>query len=211
MRWGIVLPITDPPNNCMIGCSIEDTLVDKLFQDQTTPLLTPPLLLPVVLPNHDLYLFRHVYLEPLPFASECQQLSLKHVDVNGDRNSLKKNSWKNYLKVLEKSPSSSSGLALKIESMIQLPSRGVMLRFFPFHTLDTRLTYLCQSSPSYLFHNTLPLSFIHVSYAALHYFLSFLILVSLMHCLPPLDTCTPLFTQPQPISYINYCSSRIVL
>ena len=191
----------------MIGCSIKDTLIDKSFQDQTIPLLTPPLLLP----NHDLYLFHHVYLEPLPFAFERHQLSLKHDNINGDGNSSKKNSQKNPLKVLEKTPSSSSGLVLKIESMIQLPSRGVMLQFFPFHTLDTCLTYLCQSFPSYLFHNMLPLSFIHVSYAALHYFLSFLILVSLMRCLPPLDTCTPPFTQPQPISYINYCSGRIAL
>ena len=114
----------------MIGCSTEDMLIDKSFQDQTTPFLTPPLPLLVDLPNHDLYLFHHIYPEHLPFTSEHHQLSLKPNDINGDGNSLKKNSWKNHLKVLKKTPSSSSGLALKIELMIQLPSRGVMLQFF---------------------------------------------------------------------------------
>ena len=131
----------------MTGCSIGDMLVDNSFQDQTTPLLTPPLLLPVILPNRDLYLFHHVYLEPLLSASAHHQLSLKHDDVNGDRNSSKKNSWKNHLKELAKTPSSSSGLALKIESMIQLPNRGVMLQFFLFPMPDTCLTNLCTPFP----------------------------------------------------------------
>ena len=157
----------------MIGCSTEDMLVDKSFQDQTTPLLTPPLLLPVVLPNHDLYLFHHVYLEPLPFTSEHHQLSLKHDDANGDGNSLKKNSRKNHLKVLEKTPSSSSGLALKIESMIQLPSRGVMLRSFLFiYLIHVSLTYahlplltcfiIHCFSPSYMFHMQLYITSFHL-------------------------------------------------
>ena len=131
----------DPPNNCMIGCSIENTLVDKLFQGQTTLLQTPPVLL-VILLNHDLYPFHHVYLEPLPFTFTHRRQSLKHDNVNGDGNSSKKNSQKNHLKELAKTPSSSSGLASKIESMIQLPSRGVMLQFSPFHLPDTHITCL---------------------------------------------------------------------
>ena len=122
----------DLPNNYMIGCLTKNTLVDKSFQDQTTPLLTPPLLLPDNLLNHDHYLFHHDYLKLLLFAFVHCQLSLKHNDGNGDGNSSKKNSQKNHLKELVKTPSLSSGLALKIELMIQLPSRGVMLRFSLF-------------------------------------------------------------------------------
>ena len=123
----------DLQNNYMIGCLIENTLVDKSFQDWTTPLRTPPLLLPPDnLLNHDHYLFHHDYLELLPFAFVHRQLSPKHDDVNGDGNSSKKNSRKNHLKELAKTPLSSNGPALKIESMIQSPSRGVMLRFFSF-------------------------------------------------------------------------------
>ena len=117
----------DLPNNCMIGCSTENMLVDKSFQDLTIPLLIPLLPLLVILPSHDLYPFHHVYLELLPFVFAHRQLSLKHDDVNGDGNSLKKNSWKNHLKELAKTLSSSSGSVSKIESMIQLPNRGVML------------------------------------------------------------------------------------
>ena len=136
-------------NNYMIGCLIENTLIDKSFQDRTTPLLTPLLLLPDNLLNRDHYLFHHDYLKLLLFAFVHRQLSLKHDNINGDGNSSKKNSRKNHLKELAKTPLSSSGPASKIESMIQLPSRGVMLRFFSFHLLDTHLTCLCRPSPSY--------------------------------------------------------------
>ena len=118
----------DLQNNYMIGCLIENTLVDKSFQDRTTPLLTPLLLLPPNnLLNHDHYLFHQDYLKLLPFAFVHRQLSPKHDNINGDRNSLKKNSQKNHLKELTKTPLSLSGPASKIESMIQSPSRGVML------------------------------------------------------------------------------------
>ena len=163
----------------MIGCSTKDILIDKSFQDWTTPLLTPPLLLPLDLPNHDLYPFHHVCLKPLPFAFAHHRLSLKHDDINGDGNSSKKNSLKNHLKELAKIPSSSSGPASKIESMIQLPSRGVMLRFPPFHLPDTHIIYLCLPSPSYSSHHTLLFPFLLVSYAALLYSLT---LVSSMRC-----------------------------
>ena len=103
----------DLQNNYMIGCLIENTLVDKSFQDQTTPLLTPLLLLPDNLLNHDHYLFHHNYLELLLFVFVHHQPSPKHDDVNGDGNSSKKNSRKNHLKELAKTPLSSSGPALK--------------------------------------------------------------------------------------------------
>ena len=45
------------PNNCIIGCSTENMLVDKSFQDLTIPLLIPPLPLLVILPRHDRYPF----------------------------------------------------------------------------------------------------------------------------------------------------------
>ena len=122
----------DLPNNCMIGCSTENMLVDKSFQDLTIPLLIPPLPLLVILPRHNRYPFHHVYLELLPFVFAHCRLSLKHDDDNGDGNSSKKNSRKNHLKELAKIPSSLNGPASKIESMIQLPSRGVMLQFFSF-------------------------------------------------------------------------------
>ena len=157
----------------MIGCSIKDMLVNKSFPDQTIPLLTQPLLLPVVLPSHNPYRFHHAHLEPLLFISEHHQLLLKHNDINGDGNSSKKNSRKNHLKELAKTPSSSSGLASKIESMIQLPNRGVMLRFFPFiyliHILLTcahlpLLTcfILHCLSPSYMFHTQLYITSFHL-------------------------------------------------
>ena len=118
----------DLQNNYMIGCLIENTLVDKSFQDRTTPLLTPPLLLPHDnLLKRDHYLFHHDYLKLLLFAFIHHQLSPKHNDVNGDGNSLKKNSRKNHSKELARIPLSLSGPASKIESMIQLPSSGVML------------------------------------------------------------------------------------
>ena len=63
-----------------------------------------------------------------------------------------------------------------------------VVTIFPFHILDTRVTHLCPPSPSYLFYNMLLFPFIHVLYAALHYFLSSLTLVSLTCCLPPFDT-----------------------
>ena len=91
-------------NNCMIGCSTENMLVNKSFQDLTIPLLIPPLPLLVILPSHEPYPFHHVYLEPLPFAFVHCPLSLKQDDVNGDRNSSKKNSQKNHLKELVKTP-----------------------------------------------------------------------------------------------------------
>ena len=154
-------------------------LINKSFQDQTTPLLTLSLLLPVVLPNHDLYLCHHVYLEPLLFASEHHQLSLKHDNINGDRNSSKKNSRKNHLKELAKTPSSLSGLALKIEPMIQLPSRGVMLQFFLSPIPDTRLTNLCT-----------PFPLIHVSYYTVFTLPSIhLWYLSHPYAAFPLDTC----------------------
>ena len=133
-------------------------LINKSSRDQTIPLLTLPPLLLVDPLSHDPYLFCHEWLEPLLFASERHQLSLKHDDVNGDGNSSKKNSQKNHLKELAITPSSSSGLALRIESMIQLPSRGVMLRFFLSPIPDTRLTNLC-----------IPYSLILVSLYALIY------------------------------------------
>ena len=150
----------------MIGCSTKNMLVDKSFQDLTTPLLIPLLPLPIILPNHDLYPFHHIYLEPHPFAFVHRQLSLKHDDVNGDGNSSKKNSQKNRLKELAKTPSSSSGPASKIESMIQLPSRGVMLQFFLLiYLIHVPLTYatlplltcliMCCFSPSHMFHTQL--------------------------------------------------------
>ena len=118
----------DPQNNYIIGCLIENMLIDKSFQDWTTPLLTPLLLPPPDnLLNHGHYLYHQDYLELLPFAFVHCQLSPKHDDVNGDGNSSKKNSQKNHLKELAKTPLSSSGPASKIESMIQSPSRGVML------------------------------------------------------------------------------------
>ena len=129
-------------------------LVDKSFQDLTILLLIPPLPLLVILPNHDHYPFHHVYLDPLPFAFVHCQLSLKQDDASGDGNSSKKNSRKNHLKELAKTPSSSSGPASKIESMIQSPSRGVMLRYLSFHILDTCLIYLCHPSP-YPYHYAL--------------------------------------------------------
>ena len=125
-------------------------LVDKSFQDPIIPLLILPLPLLVILPSHDLYPFHHIYLKLLLFVFAHRRLSPKHDNVNGDGNSSKKNSRKNHLKELTKIPSSSNGPASKIESMIQLPSSGVMLQLFSFHITDTRPIYLCDFSPSYL-------------------------------------------------------------
>ena len=157
----------------MTGCSIKNIIIDKSFLDPTIPLLTLPHLLLVIPLKHDLYQFHHAYPELLLFVSEPHLLSLKHDNVNGDENSLKKNFRKNHSKALERTPSSSSGLALKIESMIQLSNRGVMLRFFPLLTLDTCLINLCIPSPRYMSHLTqylhcFPFTFdTHFTYALL--------------------------------------------
>ena len=143
-------------------------LVNKSFQDLIIPLLILLLPLLVLLPSHDLYPFHHVNLELLLFIFAHRRLSLKHDNVNGDGNSSKKNSRKNHLKELVKIPSSSSGPALKIELMIQLPSREVMLRFYLSYLLDTRITYLCNPSPSYLSHYTL-LSPSYLFHTQLHF------------------------------------------
>ena len=59
------------------------------------------------------------FLKLLPFASVPLPPLLKHVDANGEGNSLKQNSLKTRLKGHKKIPSSSKPLTLEFESMIQ--------------------------------------------------------------------------------------------
>ena len=151
----------------MIGCSIENMLVDRSFQGLTIPLLIPPLPLLIILHSHDLYPFHLIYPDLLLFVFVHRQLSLKLGDVSGDGNSSKKNSQKNHLKELAKIPSLSNGPVSKIESMIQSPSRGVMLQFFPFLFTSYMYHLPMQPFPFLLVSSYIAFPFIHVSHAAL--------------------------------------------
>ena len=134
-------------------------LVNKSFPDLITPplILHPPLLDNLL--NLDHYRSFLDSLALLRSISEPHQLSLRHVDANGEGNSLKKNSLKTCSKELKKTRSSSRPLTLEFESRIQQSSEGVMLRFFSFltymiHVLNTYavlplhcFTYICAAAP----------------------------------------------------------------
>ena len=152
----------------MTGCSTEDMLVNKSFQDRIIHLQILPLLPLAILLSLDLYQFHLDYLDLLLFVSVHCPLSLKHDDANGEGNSSKKNSLKTHLKEHARTPSSSRQLTLEVKSRIQQSSEGVMLQFFSsYYLLDTHLIHLCIPSPSYMFHPLPQPSITHITYALL--------------------------------------------